>query len=125
MPISSTPQDTNQKFSETLRLPDNIPTLSWLVALQKPHRGELYQIKQNGLTLGRAEENDIVLDDEQCSRNHARLMVEPGIGNPQVYIQDAGSANGTFVNAQRVVRQLLQDEDRITLGQSTFVFKQL
>ena len=123
--ISDKSQESRHSFSETLRLPDNLPTLSWLVALHAPRRGQLYQIQQGGLTLGRAAENDIVLEDEQCSRHHARLMVEPGIGNPLVYVQDVGSANGIFVNGHRVVRQLLQDEDRIVMGQTTFVFKQL
>jgi len=122
MPLSTS--HPSPSFSETLHLPDSSPTFSWLIMLA-PHRGELYAIKQSGLTLGRAAENDIVLDDERCSRQHARLVIEPGIGNPQVYIQDMNSANGLFVNQKRIKRQLLQDEDHITLGQTTFVFKQL
>jgi len=43
----------------------------------------------------------------------------------QFYVQDLASANGTFVNGLRVVRQVLHDEDRIVVGQATLVFKQL
>ena len=130
--------DTSQQSSEertnvpsssshpkTLILPDEPPTLSWLVALNGPARGKLYRIKQSGLTIGRESDNDIVLNDETVSRYHARLLVEPGIGNPQIYIQDLASVNGTLVNGERIVRRLLQDEDRIAIGNALFAFKQL
>ena len=110
---------------QTLLLPEDSSTLSWLVALNGSARGTLYRIKQTGLTIGRESDNDIVLDDETASRYHARLLVEPGIGNPQIYIQDLASVNGTLVNGERIVRRLLQDEDRITIGDALFAFKQL
>ena len=109
----------------TLRLPDESPTLSWLVVVGGPRRGKLYRIKRSGLTIGREKDNDIVLEDETVSRHHARLMVEPGIGNPQVYIQDLASANGTFINGNRRVREQLHDEDRIAIGGTIFAFKHL
>ncbi len=111
--------------SETLLLPDESPTLSWLVALNAPRRGKLYRIKKNGMTIGRADDNDIILDDETVSRHHARLLVEPGIGYPQIYIQDLASVNGVLVNGERVVRQLLHDEDHIAIGNVKFAFKHL
>ncbi len=110
---------------QTLLLPDESSTLSWLVVLNGSARGTLYRIKQTGMTIGRESDNDIVLDDETVSRYHARLLVEPGIGNPQVYIQDLASVNGTLVNDERIVRRLLQDEDRIAIGAALFAFKQL
>jgi len=110
---------------ETLLLPDESPTFSWLVALNGPRRGKLYRIKRKGVTIGRETDNDIILEDETVSRHHARLLVEPGIGNPQIYIQDIASVNGTFVNGERIVRQLLQDEDHVTIGDAVFSFKHL
>ena len=47
------------------------------------------------LTIGRAPDNDIVLDDVRVSSHHARLIVS----NASAWIEDVGSANGTFVNA--------------------------
>jgi len=111
--------------AETLLISDESPTMSWLAALSSTRRGKLYRVNKVGLTIGRAEDNDIVLDDETVSRHHARLVVEPGIGMPQVYIQDTASVNGVFVNGERIVRQLLQDEDRIAVGDIVFAFKQL
>jgi pSer/pThr/pTyr-binding forkhead associated (FHA) protein len=109
----------------TLLLPDESPTMAWLVVVGGPRRGKLYRIKRSGLTIGRENDNDIVLEDEVVSRHHARLVVEPGIGNPQVFIQDLASANGTFVNGKHIVRQQLQDEDRIAIGNTTFAYKHL
>ncbi len=109
----------------TVLLSPEAPTLAWLVVLNGPRRGKLYRIKKSGLTIGRAADNDLVLEDETVSRHHARLLVESGIGRPQVYIQDLASVNGVFVNGERVVRRLLEDEDRIAIGETLLVFKHL
>ncbi len=65
-------------------------------------------------TLGRNEDNDIVLQDQWASRNHAMLQyMESG----QFYLIDLGSLNGTFLNGRRVsIPVVLQNGDRITLG---------
>ncbi len=109
----------------TLVLGDAQPTFAWLVMLQGPRRGRLYALKAEGTTLGRGATNDIIVDDESVSRFQARLSAEMVFEKLQFYIQDLASANGTFVNGQRIVRQVLRDEDRIQVGQATLVFKQL
>ncbi len=51
-----------------------------------------------GLTLGRSAECDIAIPSDEISRHHAKLqLVADG-----VMVEDMGSANGTFVNNQRV-----------------------
>jgi pSer/pThr/pTyr-binding forkhead associated (FHA) protein len=50
------------------------------------------------LDVGRSEENEILLLDDHISRRHARFMLEDGM----VWIQDLRSANGTFVNGERL-----------------------
>ncbi|HEV7402032.1 MAG TPA: FHA domain-containing protein [Chthoniobacteraceae bacterium] len=45
--------------------------------------------------LGQGRRNDIMVDEDSVSSSHARLTYLEGGG---VYIQDAGSANGTFVD---------------------------
>ena len=109
----------------TILLTEDTPVLAWLIILNGPRRGQLYRIHRQGTTIGRARDNDIVLEDETVSRHHARLLVESGIGRPQVYIQDLSSVNGVLVNGERIVRRLLEDGDRVTIGETQFVFKHL
>jgi DNA-binding response OmpR family regulator len=49
-------------------------------------------------TIGRWQDNDVVVDDRWVSRNHARIRRE---GETYV-VEDLGSKNGTFVNGQRI-----------------------
>jgi serine/threonine protein kinase len=70
------------------------PIILWLVG----PNGQSYELKPGSLTLGRAKSCDIQVNDPQVSRQHATLEFDGQ--NCTVY--DEGSANGTFVNGQRV-----------------------
>ncbi len=50
------------------------------------------------LTVGRADGNDLVLAEGGVSRKHARFFVE----GPEVLVEDTGSANGTFVDGEKI-----------------------
>ncbi|MDQ3288040.1 MAG: FHA domain-containing protein [Pseudomonadota bacterium] len=52
------------------------------------------------MTVGRARESDLLLDEQGLSRHHARL-VPTATG---IQVEDLGSSNGSFINGQRVVR---------------------
>lgn len=73
------------------------------------------------LRLGRADTNDIVLDDLKVSRAHA-LLEWTGAG---FTLRDLGSANGTYVNNQRLTAgaRLLRDGDQIRLGWLELVYE--
>lgn len=65
-------------------------------------------------TLGRKSGNDIVLDNLVVSGNHCVFDLK---GLADVFIEDLGSTNGTFVNNKRVKeRQQLHDGDTIAIG---------
>lgn len=51
-------------------------------------------------TIGRAPDNDVVLDDPSVSGHHARLAWSDG----KLLVEDLSSANGTFVDGERVTR---------------------
>src|SRR3954465_14724198 len=57
-----------------------------------------YSLEQPTITVGRASDNQLAIDETSVSRRHARLTVESG----RVMIEDLGSANGTFVGGQRL-----------------------
>jgi pSer/pThr/pTyr-binding forkhead associated (FHA) protein len=67
--------------------------------------------------IGRAPDNDLVLDDLIVSRYHAELRGTPDGGYE---ITDLGSHNGTYVNGCRVSAQPVTDRDTIGIGHSTF-----
>lgn len=121
---SPLPTPTNEA-SPTLVIGQEAPIFAWLVMLHGPRRGRLYPLKVEGVNLGRVPPNDILVDDDAVSRFHARILAERLFDHLQFYVHDLASVNGTFVNGQRVSQQPLRDEDRLTIGQTTFVFKQL
>jgi len=108
----------------TLKLSKERPCLAWLIVLQGVRRGRLFSLNSDGVSVGRSLENDITVDDEAASRHHARLFANDGPGQPRFFVQDLASANGTFVNGERISRHALQDEDRVVFGATLFAFKQ-
>src|SRR5262245_5799704 len=71
------------------------------------------------VTLGRLPECDVVVDDPGASRQHARIRrTDAGFE-----LIDLGSTNGTLVNDVPVGEHLLEDGDRITIGQTVLEFR--
>jgi ABC transport system ATP-binding/permease protein len=69
-------------------------------------------------TIGRANDNDIVIQDVLASRHHAFLVQSP-LGTE---VRDAHSVNGTFVNGVRVGSAVLNEGDVVTIGNIDLVF---
>ncbi len=74
----------------------------------------------DGLTIGRSPANDLVVDDHVASRRHAEIRC---LGEGRYTLIDAGSANGTWLNAQRLtsLRELAHG-DVIEIGNVTLRF---
>ena len=70
------------------------------------------------VTIGRANDNDIVIPEVLASRHHATLIPTPG----GTEIHDNRSINGTFVNGVRVDAAALRDGDVVTIGNIDLVF---
>ncbi len=65
-------------------------------------------------TIGRDVHNDIPIDDLTVSRNHAMVR---RIGHDDYYLIDSGSANGSFLNGNRIAMpSLLKNSDQIKIG---------
>jgi pSer/pThr/pTyr-binding forkhead associated (FHA) protein len=70
--------------------------------------------------IGRSKTNNLSFDDTKMSRQH--FVVEAA--DEGFYVSDLNSANGTFVNGQRLTeRRLLKDGDTITAGHEKFVYQ--
>lgn len=70
------------------------------------------------LQIGRALDNDIVLESAEVSRHHARLEYR----GTSFHIVDLGSTNGTSLNGVTITDSELAHGDRITLGNITLEF---
>jgi ABC transport system ATP-binding/permease protein len=87
------------------------------IAVQHEHRLVKYPLEQASLTIGRAPDNAVAIQDSRISGRHARLE---RIGD-EVRIVDLGSSNGVFYQGRRVASQTLQDGDVVYLSQSVRV----
>src|SRR5258705_7892449 len=73
-------------------------------------RGELLAVpiplEREQVTLGRALEADIRINDSRASRLHARIMTESddASGDTRYCLIDLGSTNGTILNGKRIER---------------------
>jgi pSer/pThr/pTyr-binding forkhead associated (FHA) protein len=79
--------------------------------------GKSFAIPDGGIGLGRAEDNAVIVIDEGVSRYHARLLFDNG----SLWLQDAGSRNGVFVNDVRVTgHKALKVGDQLTIALHSF-----
>ena len=83
-----------------------------------PSRSGAEHAPPESATIGRATDNDIVIQDVLASRHHAFLTRTP-LGTE---IRDAHSVNGTFVNGVRVGSAILSEGDVVTIGNVDLVF---
>lgn len=81
--------------------------------------GDIIPLRQGGLTIGRAPNNGLVLNDNRVSARHARILSRPD----GYYLEDLQSTNGTFVDGQRVSRRPLEHGDVIHFDRNQFVFQ--
>ena len=106
---------------------DNEPTMmgqgrpmATLVVRQGTQAGMSFVISGSQAVLGREEGLDIVLQDPESSRRHARVIWQGG----RYVIEDMGSTNGTFVNGMQITMpQALNPGDSIAIGQTALVFQ--
>ncbi len=88
-----------------------------LVGVEGGLVGQRFVVTTEGLRLGREPGNEVWLDDTGVSRQHARVILHNGA----VWVQDAGSRNGVFVNGERVAdHRVLKPGDRVSVGTHFF-----
>ena len=78
-----------------------------------------FPLTKGVVTIGRLPDNDVQVDNLAVSGHHAKVYWESG----HFVIEDNGSFNGTFINNQRILKQVLNDGDVILVGKHTLTFK--
>jgi ABC-type multidrug transport system ATPase subunit/pSer/pThr/pTyr-binding forkhead associated (FHA) protein len=98
-----------------------VPEQRFLYCESGPLEGQSFPIRAEGLRVGRhPTKSQLVLDDPETSREHARVWVEtvPLTGSvfEKVLIENLSTTNGTYVNDRRIDQAELQSGDRIRFG---------
>jgi len=79
------------------------------------YQGGEFPLPESGeIVIGRSSELDMVLVEDMVSRRHAKISVHSG----DIFLEDLGSTNGSFVNGEKITRTKLAEGDRILIGTS-------
>lgn len=80
---------------------------------------EEYYSLDRDITLGRSSKNDMVIKDPYISKKHLSINKD----GKEFFIEDLNSANGTFVNEERLLNPIrLEHGDLVQVGQVSFLF---
>ena len=89
-----------------------------LVVQKGPAIGQVFELVDGQITMGREASNSIAIDDRALSRSHAKL-VKTGSGYT---IQDLGSTNGTYINGEVIKNPYdLKNGDKIFIGETVVI----
>lgn len=104
---------------DTMNLTDNSQSTLWQLIGLSPALADLTIDIDKSLSIGRSDSNDLVLATSQISRQHAKIN---RIGE-QLYVQDLGSSNGTFINGERISKEAhaLQATDELAFADLVFL----
>lgn len=93
----------NEDFAILLVQEGNSPRSQW-------------ELRKDSVLIGRGDDCDVIINDRQVSRHHARLIRE----EDQYKLIDLDSKNGTFVNGEQLVSgpRVLKDSDQIGIALS-------
>lgn len=97
------------------------PDAPRLVCISGPDLGKEFVLHGRDIAIGRAPDNDVVLNDPSVSRLHCRILIDENI-----YVAtDQRSGNGTIVNGRRIERHQLMSGNTLKLGQSLLRFVEM
>lgn len=87
-----------------------------LTVLTGTATGQVFKLPRGAAEIGRSQSAAVRLLDDGVSRVHARLRLE----TDELWVEDMGSRNGTFVNGARITQPTaLRDGDKIQVGRTT------
>lgn len=90
-----------------------------MVMIRGDFIGQVYELKQDVIMIGRSDDVDLVVSDVSISRRHAMIAKRAG----KFYLSDLGSTNGSFVNKEPVVEPVaLTEGDKVAIGHIVFKF---
>jgi hypothetical protein len=98
------------------------PVVGWIVPLNGAQAYQTFRLRSGGTKIGTAPPCDVIINDGFMSTEHCSIAA-----SPQGFILvDGGSTNGCYVNERKIQgKQELVDNDRFTLGKTSFQFKSI
>ncbi|MCK5554072.1 MAG: FHA domain-containing protein [Deltaproteobacteria bacterium] len=78
-----------------------------------------YEINGIAISIGRSDDNDVVLSDSTVSLRHAKIRFE----GEKYFIYDLASTNGTRVNGRKIIKKSFKEGDIIEMGHTRMAFK--
>ncbi len=118
-PVSATPRLGDEReapvgaSADEALVPERTLAGNWTLAL--PNRD---------INIGRDNGNDLVTEDTQVSRRHARIVHLKEGDKDNYLLEDLQSRNGTQIKGEEIVKRQLQSGDTIKIGQTEFFFLQ-
>lgn len=106
----------NSRQTAPHRLPPVIE-LNPHIVVKGLEEGVTQPFAEDRITIGRRTDNQVMLDADNISRNHVAIERREG----KYYVSDLESANGTYLNEERVEMAELHDGDRLRVGNYTLV----
>lgn len=70
------------------------------------------ELSAGTLTIGRAGDNNVRLDDQTISKHHAKIVTYFNA----THVEDLDSTNGTYVNGKKISQHVLQPGDVLLIG---------
>ena len=96
------------------------PTLRFMMQVQSgPDKGQVYQLFPPKVTVGRGNENHIVLTDPKCSRQHCTIEFTP----QNVIIRDVSQRQTLLINQQPTPVSELRNNDFVKIGDTVILFR--
>lgn len=88
-----------------------------LICISGRSIGQMFVISADEMTIGRAPECEVFLDDEGVSRHHAKVIRKADT----LIVMDLGSTNGTYVDGERIQVLTLEDGTKIQVGTASIL----
>src|SRR5580704_11632582 len=107
-------QDPSPKAPTTIAPRSDVRSFVLRFISGKYQGGEFPVVAEKQIVVGRSSELDMVLVEDMVSRKHAKIAMQ----SDQIWIEDLGSTNGTFVNGEKIKRARLKEGDRVLIGTS-------
>ena len=94
------------------------PRVPALKVLSGPLEGREYRLTNEIYLIGRDPESDIVIDQREVSRKHAKIVRMAS----EYLLTDLSSANGVYINNLKLERHVFTHGDVFQIGSCVFQF---